>query len=152
MTAQKYAFIRITRCRRDFNIQVWGFLIITKYFTKNQSCTAQKLFLWKMFSSAPSERISCSLQWKMKLIMFKRQTTLMWRWLSLCHLSIFKVWKTSYLVDKIKAKKCKLSLHWWMQTNFKLFHNTQYGSSIPSLPWSDTGTVKGIKQRREINS
>lgn len=127
MTAQKYAFKCINRCRCDFNIQVWGFLIITKYFTKNQSCTAQKLFLWKMFSSAPSKRISCGLQWKMKLI----------------------ISKTFYLVDKIKAKKYKLSIHWWKQTNFRLFHNTQYGCSIPSLPWSDIGTVK--EQRRKIN-
>lgn len=128
-----------------------GFFDNHKVFYYKPSCTAQKLFLWKMFSSAPSKTISWSLQWKMKLIMFKRQTPLTWR-RSLSHLLIiFKVPKTFYLVDKIKTKKNKLSIHWWMQTNFKLFPNVQYGGSIPSWPWSVTGTVKGIKQRTKMN-
>lgn len=128
-----------------------GFFDNHKVFYYKPSCTAQKLFLWEMFSSAPSKTISWSLQWKMKLIMFKRQTPLTWR-RSLSHLLIiFKVPKTFYLVDKIKTKKNKLSIHWWMQTNFKLFPNVQYGGSIPSWPWSVTGTVKGIKQRRKMN-
>jgi len=85
-----------------------GFSDNHKVFYYKPSCTAQKLFLWEMFSSAPSKTISWSLQWKMKLIMFKRQTPLTWR-RSLSHLLIiFKVPKTFYLVDKIKTKKNKL--------------------------------------------
>lgn len=150
VTAQKYTFICIKRCRQDFSTQVWGFLIITKYFTANQVVQPRNCFFGKCFLQLHRKRSHGAYNERWSWLCL-RQTPLTWR-RSLSHLLIiFKVPKTFYLVDKIKTKKNKLSIHWWMQTNFKLFPNIQYGSSIPSWPWSVTGTVKGIKQRRKMN-